>query len=274
MQKTTAIFLILAIVPTIHAMDTMEIIKIVGTDEPKECYLAQLPTDALNHLAHYLDFYVESDAEAIERTTPMTDELKLSHQGITQEHWAQFATLSWPLSGITRGSYSSDRSKIVFMRKHHWQESASLFAQKPKVAILDISKNTVTLNEKLAALAAMDGECVSCIALSPNGTLFAELQSQVDDTSTGIGVMRYKNVLVIKNSITNGMQEFEIPGYHSPIVAMGFNKQDTKVIVHELNSHHIVSLTTPEEHEAKSKKTFSDYCKQHLICKNIMYREH
>lgn len=276
--KTITIFLILAITPTAYSMDKIDKMEIVGTDEPKECYLAQVPTEVLDHIAQHLPFHDrESDAEAVERTTPhLIDGQQPWYQCITQEHWIQFAvhdtTRLWP-PGRTLGSYSSDQSKIIFMRKYDWQEHPSLDAPKPKVAILDIGKNTIMLSERVATLAAMDRESVSHIALSRNGSLFAELQSQVDNTQMGIGVMHYKNALVIKNSITNGMEEFEIPGHFGSIVAIGFNKQSTELILHGSCRSHIVPLivllTTQEEHEAKSKKTFHEYCRQHWICKNI-----
>ena len=100
-------------------------------------------------------------------------------------------------------------------------------------------------------------------------------------------VLSYEYSLFIKNILSNEPNEeekFQIPSQYDNFISIGFNKQETKIIVHARENghwyripekerpemwHYIILLTSPEKHEEKSKKTFEIYLRHIYCCNNL-----
>ena len=253
---------------TIFTINAMEIEKI--------CYLAQLPPEIHEYIARYLPFNSESDDEFIARTktcgTITREHLALLKQHENNDEFLDIETER--SSPGTIRTYSVDCSKIISLEK---------MADAPKATIFDIQNETTQTSTRLAEQSKKNIHNLTLIALSRTGKYYA--QWQVHKICALTRATHYESRLIIKNIISGEVEflRYLISGEHKDVIAMGFNKQGTKIIVHtqenslwedavaifKMSSYYIFSLTSPEEHEAKSKKTFEIYLRKIVCCKDL-----
>jgi len=129
-------------------------------------------------------------------------------------------------------------------------------------------------------------DAIKHIAVSRTGSCYATLCSlkncRADEQ--GVMVISYANYLFINNLLFHEEQQLPIPGHYCDFTSIGFNKQGTKIIVHvnekgcwggsitetDKPAHfHIIALTCPEEHKAKSERTLEVYLRSIGCCNDL-----
>jgi hypothetical protein len=268
MIKKYYIFLILFTILTTNAMET---------DDNITCYLAMLPIETRNYIASYLLFNSESDEEFIERSIKseiICDDHMLLVKSYEQPEDSSFS-LDWKLLVVTDTlrTYSVDYTKIIILEK---------LKDHPKVTVFDLQSETGKESQRLAQLSEENMGNILHIAFSRKGNFYAQLQRHYSVEEEGVSM---KTCFIIKDVFSNKTQHFPVPFYYSGFISIGFNKQDTKIIVHAQENdmekkvisekepkrwYHIIPLTSPEEHEAKSKRTLEMFLLQYGCCNNLL----
>lgn len=239
------------------------------------CFLADLPEEIHNHIASYLTFHKrESDDEFVARTKK-PNKILPAHQILLDKYESNNFLPNMDEGNSSAGTiraYSIDRSKIISLKK----------SANPTVTILSLITATIHEHKKLGALSQENINNISHIAFSYDGTYYAQLQI-IDGTPEDN--VKWQHWVLVKHLLSDEIEKFLIPGYYDKFTAIGFNKQGTKIIVHfqENNMwddciskdsqpetwHHIIPLTSEEEHKTKSTKTFATYLLEHWCCKDL-----
>lgn len=252
-------------------------ITINAMEVEKICHLALLPTEIQNHIASYLpcNTIVESDDEFIDRTR-ILGPISKEHRHLIENHKnnIEFPDMETGSSSYgTLSIYSVDCSKIINLEK---------LADEPKATIFDIHSETMRESKCLAEQSKKNISTLMLIALSRTGRHYA--QWQVHARYNHWKNPYQENRLIIKNTFSGEVEfiRYLIADQHKDLISMGFNKQGTKIIIHAKEdclwehgttqremSYRIFSLTSPEEHEEKSKKTLEAYLRYIGCCKNL-----
>jgi len=259
-SKQTIIFMVV----TIFIIDAM------GSENV--CHLAHLPAEIHAHIALYLTFpNSESDEEFIARSRA-SENITQEHREILEKHEQGNYRWGGGSLGIIR-TYSVDDSKIISLEK---------VAENPRVTIFDTHNKTERESVHLATLFKEDMLGIKHIAFSRNGTRCAQLQAQEIEVNW---LKEWQHWIIIKNILSDEIQQFLIPANYENFISIGFNKQGTKIIVHAKEDlfwndfilgksksksiYHIVPLTTPEEHKEKNEQTLEAYLRCMACCKDL-----
>ena len=261
------IFLMIFTIFTVNAMEVEGV-----------CYLALLPREIHDYITSYLTFNDrESDDEFIARTRA-SGTITPEHLTLLKQHESDSELPGIETERSSPGTirtYSVDCSKIISLEK---------LADAPKVTIFDIQNKTTQQSVQLAQPSKKNIHNLTLIALSRTGKYCA--QWQVHERYNHWRTPYQESRLIIKNVLSGKVEfiRYLIAEKHKDLVCMGFNKQETKIIVHakenslwehavaqwKMSSYYIFSLTSSEEHEEKSKKTFEIYLRQIGCCKNLI----
>ena len=188
------------------------------------------------------------------KTTQLSKELYLYDQPV-----------AWHDS--TLFSCSPNHSKVILSKI---DTRYSPYTSQSLVMIIDLNtkkewRNYYTLPPLYAPCIHMsNADIYHAIAVANCGNIFARVyQSQTNP----IG-----HYVEIKNCIaTKYPQIHEHPVLLPSIKSMTFNKQGTKLIVHnEDDEYIIIPISTQEEHETKSIKKLADYLQHQGVCKNLL----
>lgn len=270
---------------TIFTINAMEV--------KDKCYLALLPRDICDRITSYLTFEDrESDDEFIDRT--------LKYGLISSEHQSLLETKNnfcdrerdscCALPKTPPRAYSVDRSKIISLEGESYNKNQ-------KVTIVNLQNKTKKEDQNLTQLLHDNIENITQIALSRTNSLCAFLHAKkfVSKTESRAISTIYEHYITVKNILSPETNpEFFLnkivlsirdafPDDNS--ISIGFNKQGTKIIMHAKGNslfenpikatedremwHCIFLLTSPEEHEEKSKKTLETYLKGIGCCKKF-----
>lgn len=281
--KKILIGLNILVVHQIHAMEhaAETIIPVSPSQHITHCYFESLPHELLNRIAKFLPFNDrESKKEFIARTRIPKKVPREYYQRVPIP--AEFCILR--KLHTHSAVFSADETKIaLFMLFYHANETRN----SRLLTIFDLKTKQVLLHdENLSPTASKH------IALSRSGNMFANIQSTFDVNARHIDDKGCSsNMLVIKNNITRETQEFVIRNPFYNISSVGFNKQDTHVIVHDIDYnkldksdgvnnftrkgplHHLIfplqsnesNIQNPKWHE----KTLEEYFRQCRVCTKI-----
>jgi len=243
----------------------------INAMEKNICPLALLPPEIHAHIARYLSFNNESDDEFIARTRKCGT-LSSEHTALVEN--ADMATAHSAFDFLR--AYSVDCSKIISVKKCD---------HKPRVTIFDIhNKKTIRESENLAQLSKKNISKLMLIALSRTGTYYAQWQVHERDDHWKKPYHYQESRLIIKNVLSGKVEflRYLITEKRNDLISMGFNKQGTKIIVHakedciwehpaphKMHPYYIFLLTTPTEHEEKSKRTLEAYLRYIGCCKKL-----
>lgn len=244
-----------------------------------------LPLEVRNHIATYLEFGDrESDADAVTRVKKCP---------VSVPHWVQL--MGPGTCGTHRnvaGCYTMDRSKLITV-----DNTMDIVGD---VFIYDIRDDVIDMQSKRRceflynALSQeqtfrVHGGTVEGIFMSPDeiavsrdGSLFAEIELRLTSLNDGSGNRIKVPVLSIWNTHTKEVERCDI-AHCGQIDAVGFNKQGTKLVIHHTKKveskgcyvrlHHIMPLVPEAEHAAKSVQTFDWYLQHRGICKGYLIRK-
>ena len=279
------IILALSIITTlnIHAMheEPMDIEE----NQPVQqlpCYLAMLPMDILDYIAHFLIFDdIESEEEFIERT-------KIKSNKSPESYIKYLPKFEWGmgLNGTLIGCCPNE-TKVALL---------SLLCgtgATPALTIIDEEKDELLHQTPLCQ------KNYQHIALSRGANMLATIDEdrKVDDTPGDTEEMEYSLTyfLTVKNTASQKTERLEIPDIFLPggptlssahtntSMVLAFKKEGTHIIVRGLNyilpttkdfpsnpmPHHMIFPVTINESPVLSKKTLQHYFAQKKVCKSI-----
>lgn len=278
--KKILIGLIITIAYEIKAMDAP-----IPDAQQNICDLARLPIEIRDHIAQFLPFKDrETEQELIERTA--------IPQEIDDSYFDSYCALersqNFSASHGVRAAFCLNRSKIAFiellcgrsridptLRVHPKLTVARCKKEDGKICLEVIHREDLQDQKKLEGMR---------IALSPCGNLIARVNRR-QWAGDGQTVLEH-DVVAIKNITTGVWAERSLGGYGDTFEAtsLDFNKQGTQIIVHGKLFHKqkdtpmvstgywifpVFLVELKEKREAKRKKTFDEYLRQHYVCKKI-----
>lgn len=236
--------------------------------------LLRYPTEILDLIASFLTFDdYETEQEFIKRTKALS--IKETPQKFYKKYSGNVSSAYCPNNKI----FGMIAQPPLFLNR---------MVTTADVIIID-TKNNISLHKKeLKNMYSIPKR----IAVSADGNMIAFLTTEIDNSSWNsfTEVMRYTDMLKIKNILSNKEEEYRInlqlPNEH-PTIA--FNKQGTDIIIHgndffkcnpssthyeffanPIRHHDIIPLTinTPNS-DADHKKTLKKYFLQRKVCKDI-----
>jgi len=237
------------------------------TKSTKPCWFLTIPHETHDIIASFLIFDdIESEQEFIERTK----KIKIDH---IPESYLKHFLFSFTSFNIFSG-YCPNNTTIAILINQ-------------TLIIIDKKNNQKLYTEQL------NTKFSSKIAISHDANIFATINLEWDFPKSGFTeVMHYKNILSIKNIISQKTKIYDIPDSLSvpsqdSYPAIAFNKQGTHIILHGNDyskitddsmyaykdpiQHHMIfplTVNTPDQ-SADNKKTLEKYFKQQMICKNF-----
>jgi hypothetical protein len=233
--------------------------EIQSTDHMNLSTLLTPRNTIFDHIASFLPFHdYETEEEFIERTRSLT--IKTVPEEYACKHISQ--------SNIKYAAYSSDNTKIII-------------SEKPQQSDLELMSTTVmpkliiiTSRHLLQHKECCIGNTHQHLAISRNGERFATIYSDAElDMATRRTINKYSLIVTRFNCDENINHDiplsFELSDQH-PTIA--FNKQGTRIIVHDKNSQHIIFPTsniTHNENIHKKTLTLEKYFQQRGICKKL-----
>jgi|GEM_PF-6120444 len=257
-----------------------------STASDDSCLLKLLPDDVLNHIATFLEFEVESDAECIERIK--NQQSLLAHTIILPHHrtisHSNNKNACFGDPALERENFSPDQSKLVFLttcKEDNCKDKNS------RCRVLDIKTNTLVKNvfsdnNIYNILLKNNITRIRAVALSHTGSHIAEVQ-----TLNSSGFTLLKDILFVRNhkNITKPRQFVVLEykpktradgcSYYYPTFnhAIGFNKQSTKIIVcctqkneNTLKFETVVRVFPLVKPRAQTLET---YFRNNLVCKKL-----
>jgi hypothetical protein len=233
------------------------------------CHLARLPADVLNYITQFVTS--ETQTELIERTCVPKE--------VPCQYYEQLLTpIGVPPSRQRniRVEFCPDQTKFVLFEELHGLSKKTL-------TIFDLKKQQKMYTQDL------NKPSICLVGLSRCGQMFANIQRNVDPFTflmVNKGV-HSGDVLVIKNIVTNQIQEIFIPNHSLDTISICFNKQGTHLIMHRMvrrdsrwteeecrtkrTRDHLIFELAPDVkiEEETIAKTLNEYFKRNRVCNNI-----
>ena len=277
MKKNIIIlFIIIATSPQLPAMEP----------EIRPCFFKGIPTDILNLITSYLTFDdVESEKEFIAREKPLSsfpdlfpsikEKEQYDKKRIMPRLWLQknknttlkqikyqddlFLAVYSPNKKICAVTYCSPKAGKV--------DSLSIVHTKTSQEIYNLYFYPSENKEKY----------IFHLAVTSSGNVYARIYNKKIDEIIG-----FQTRVKIKNIQTQAKEYYPMTVNTDSTETIAFNKQGTHLIMHgnkydqfsnlSVPTHAVIPLITTLENSTVPTKTFSRYCAQKMICKNLMFQ--
>ncbi len=229
------------------------------------CHLNRLPSELRNYLFSFLDLVSETDEEFLHRTARENPVPSLS----TGEGLNQFQKRPKSMKN-TKEFFSACKNKKSCLREIERIKEGSYYIEY-NLEIVDILKKKTFCQSNVNAKNEI-------IAIQSRAPVFAYIKDNIYLPRFGRPATpeEFNNQLILKNIINKKEEAYDI-GHYNRIDLIGFNKQDTKVVIRGvsfkgIDSLEIIKVASDEVHAKRTIGTLEDYLKQKGACKSLSRR--
>jgi hypothetical protein len=220
-------------------------------------------SNVLDLIAQFLPFHdVETEEEFIERTKTLQP---LAVDEIPEEYITCLPFNNTTINDINCYGYCPNNSLIAVLHEPPNNEYTDMGSN---LYLSIINRKKEQKNPQAVHKIDWWSPTFRQLAISRDGNWVAIIGFVVRHSENSRSeALGYKNVLEITNLSTKRMQQYDIK-----MTTVAFNKQGTKIILHDhYYPHQIIPLITDITGATEEpKKTFAKYCAQRGICKNLL----